>query len=111
MRRKINSSLALTFEDASEIVIGELDGMVSNRLSSKASRRVTLRYGRKFISLKRSGMGVVTRESLEEVDCMALRADAFSAGFEAEEYWAREAWIDSDNEARNSTEGSKGSGP
>ena len=94
MRRKINSSLALIFEAASSIVMVELDGMVSKRLSSKASRRVTLRYGRRFISLKRSGVGVVARESLEEVACMALRADAFSAGLEAEEYCASEAWIE-----------------
>lgn len=111
MRRKINSSLVLTFDAASSIVIGELDGIVSKRLISKTSRRVTLRYGRRSISLKRRGIGVVARESLEEVACMALRADAFSAGFEAEEYWAREAWIDSDNEARCSIEGSKGGGP
>ncbi len=111
MRRKMNSSLALTFNAASSIVIGEFDGMVSNRLISKASRRVTLRYGRRFISLKRSGIGVVARESLEEVACMALRADALSEEFEAEEYWAREAWMSSDNEVRCSTEGSNGGGP
>lgn len=111
MRRKINSSLALTFDAASSIVMEELDGMVSKSLISKASRRVTLRYGRRFISLKRRGIDVVARESLEEVACMALRANAFSAGFEAEEYWAMEAWIDSDNGARSSTEGSKGGGP
>jgi hypothetical protein len=31
-----------------------------------------------------------------EVDCMALRAEAFSWGVEAAVYWARAAWIESE---------------